>query len=293
MKLGDVYKAYDLVRGRAARAKKVTGLNWEIGGGSQVSLWVTLNKGDTLTDQEQNSIVEDLLKVFNKFSPNDLTAVASSKNRDSRKIEIGASSTQVWCDFPNSVLPQLTVKDFVDLCGIVIHLGSSDIIKCLDKPSESRKPNCSMQKKKESLRKQSEADGGDGVSTNIFVAEKVLVTTRKRNPDNTAGETVSEYETGLVKTTFDSLEELVKYVAHNIIKDNNLTGVDSWDLYDVEYTNYYATLFTYDYADKGDKPAADGEYIRYFNVDVGFYVRKSMNKSEMDAALRPFNDNNG
>lgn len=292
MKLGDVYKSYDLVRERAAQVKKATGLDWEIGGGSQVNLWVTLDGGDTLSEQAQDGICASLVKVFDKAAPNGLTA-ALAKQGTWDKAKIGASNNQVWCDFPNKVMSQISVEDFVELCDALMQQGSAEIQKAVGKPSESRKPNCSMAKKIESLRKQSEANSGDGVSTNIFVADKVLLTTRKRNADNTAGEFVSEYDTRLIKNTFDSLEELVKYVAHNIIKNNNLTGVDSWDLYDVDYTNYYATLFTYDYCDVTGKSNPDGEYIRYFNVDVGFYVRKSMNKPEMDAALRPFNDNNG
>lgn len=145
----------------------------------------------------------------------------------------------------------------------------------------------SMQKKIEAFAKQNE-DNDNGVSTPIFVADKVLLTTRRRNDDNTAGEFVSEYETGLIKNTFGSIEELVKYVAHKIIKNNTLQSIDAWDLYDVDYTNYYATLFTYDYCDEKGNSNPDGKYIRYYNVDVGCYVRKSMSEAEMKVALRGF-----
>jgi len=160
MKLDDIYKSYGLVRERAARVKKVTGLDWEIGGGSQVNLWVTLNDGDTLSEQAQDGIVEDAIKVFNRFTPDEWNAV-SAKQGAKDKVEIGASFNQVWCSFPHKIMSRLSVKDFGDLCNTFIQRVSSEIPKWVDKPSESRKSMCSMVKKIESLLNKSEANEPD------------------------------------------------------------------------------------------------------------------------------------
>lgn len=278
MKLGDVYKAYDLVRERAARVKKATGLDWEIGGGSQVNLWVTLNGGDTLSEQAQDGICASLVKVFDKAAPNGLTA-ALAKQGTWDKVKIGASNNQVWCDFPNKVMSQISVEDFVELCDVLMQKGSAEIQEVAGKPSESRKPNCSMQKKKESLLKKTEAVGDDEGLT--FSYDGVNVMVHEWGEDG-EGNYVNEYNMD-VRGSFNNLTDLIKDLAKTVIYDDDYLNPDNWTVLEVD--NGSLTLSAAVIQDGDGNSDPDGNYIADFNIQVECTIKKPLSQTEIQDAL--------
>lgn len=278
MKLGDVYKSYDLVRERAARVKKATGLDWEIGGGSQVSLWVTLNGGDTLSEQAQDGICASLVKVFDKAAPKGLTA-ALAKQGTWDKAKIGASNNQVWCDFPNKVMSQISVEDFVELCDALMQQGSAEIQKVAGKPSESRKPNCSMQKKKESLLKKTEVVGDDEELT--FSYDGVNVMVHEWGEDG-EGNYVNEYNMD-VRGSFNNLTDLIKDLAKTAIYDDDYLKPDNWTVLEVDRGSLTLSASVIQDGDGNSDP--DGNYIADFNIQVDCTIKKPLHQTEIHNAL--------
>ena len=171
------------------------------------------------------------------------------------------------------------MKDFVDLCGIVIHLGSSDIIKCLDKPSESRKPKCSMQKKKESLLKKTEVVGDDEELT--FSYDGVNVMVHEWGEDG-EGNYVNEYNMD-VRGSFNNLTDLIKDLAKTAIYDDDYLKPDNWTVLEVDRGSLTLSASVIQDGDGNSDP--DGNYIADFNIQVDCTIKKPLHQTEILNAL--------
>lgn len=270
MVLGEIYKMYDIVRDAASRIGKTTGLYWEIGGGSQVILWLDLPKGIDLSSQAQEAVKTELQNTLNANAP---------KGFPVDEVEVKGVSNQVWLNFPNRVMRQISMDDYVKLCEAIMQQGNKAIQQQVGKPSESRKPNCSMQKKKESLLKKTEVVGDDEELT--FSYDGVNVMVHEWGEDG-EGNYVNEYNMD-VRGSFNNLTDLIKDLAKTAIYDDDYLKPDNWTVLEVDRGSLTLSASVIQDGDGNSDP--DGNYIADFNIQVDCTIKKPLHQTEILNAL--------
>lgn len=173
MKLGEIQKCYDALRQVISPINKSTGLDWQIGGGAKVMLWVDIPT-DFKNAGVQKQVSDGLQAIVKKYLPSEVPM---------DMLEIGAEGNQAWVDFRNSVMSRISVEDFLKLGKAIVKEGSDVIMDAfggVEAPTESCKRVCSMQKKKESLTKMQEFTKNDDSVFNYIMkstAHNALVET--------------------------------------------------------------------------------------------------------------------
>ena len=173
MKLGEVQKCYDALRQVISPINKSTGLDWQIGGGAKVTLWVDIPT-EFKNAGVQKQVSDGLQAIVKKYLPSEVPM---------DMLEIGAEGNQAWVDFRNSAMSRISVEDFLKLGKAIVKEGSDVIMDAfggVEAPTESRKSVCSMQKKKESLTKMQEFTKNDDSVFNYIMkstAHNALVET--------------------------------------------------------------------------------------------------------------------
>lgn len=173
MKLGEIQKCYDALRQVISPINKSTGLDWQIGGGDKVMLWVDIPT-DFKNAGVQKQVSDGLQAIVKKYLPSEVPM---------DMLEIGAEGNQAWVDFRNSVMSRISVEDFLKLGKAIVKEGSDVIMDAfggVETPTESCKRVCSMQKKKECLAKMQEFTKNDDSVFNYIMkstAHNALVET--------------------------------------------------------------------------------------------------------------------
>lgn len=187
MKLGEIQKCYDALRQVISPINKSTGLDWQIGGGEKVMLWVDIPT-DSKNASVQKQVSDGLQAIVKKYLPSEVPM---------DMLEIGAEGNQAWVDFRNSAMSRMSVEDFVKLGTAIVKEGSDVIMDAfggVEAPTESRKRVCSMQKKKESLAKMQEFTKNDDSVFNYIM---------KSTAHNALVETIGEICTLALDATLD------------------------------------------------------------------------------------------
>lgn len=187
MKLGEIQKCYDALRQVISPINKSTGLDWQIGGGAKVTLWVDIPT-DFKNAGVQKQVSDGLQAIVKKYLPSEVPM---------EMLEIGAEGNQAWVDFRNSAMSRISVEDFLKLGKAIVKEGSDVIMGAfggVEAPTESRKRVCSMQKKKESLAKMQEFTKNDDSVFNYIM---------KSTAHNALVETIGEICTLALDATLD------------------------------------------------------------------------------------------
>lgn len=187
MKLGEIRKCYDAMRQVISPINKSTGLDWQIGGGEKVMLWVDIPT-DSKNASVQKQVSDGLQAIVKKYLPSEVPM---------DMLEIGAEGNQAWVDFLNSAMNRMSVEDFVKLGTAIVKEGSDVIMDAfgdVEAPTESRKRVCSLQKKKESLAKMQEFTKNDDSVFNYIM---------KSTAHNALVETIGEICTLALDATLD------------------------------------------------------------------------------------------
>lgn len=132
MKLGEVQKCYDAMRQVISPINKSTGLDWQIGGGEQVTLWVDI-PSDFKNAGVQKQVSDGLQAIVKKYLPSEVPM---------DMLEIGAEGSQAWVDFRNSAMSRISVEDFLKLGKAIVKEGSDVIMDAfggVEAPTESKK----------------------------------------------------------------------------------------------------------------------------------------------------------
>lgn len=132
MKLGEIQKCYDAMRQVISPINKSTGLDWQIGGGAQVSIWTDFPQY-LQGDKEQKYVADGLRALVKKYLPNDVSVDT---------LDIGSDNRQAWVTFLNTTVMRMSVEDFLKLGKAIVKEGSDVIMDAfggVEAPTESKK----------------------------------------------------------------------------------------------------------------------------------------------------------
>ena len=143
----------------------------------------------------------------------------------------------------------------------------------------SKKFNCSMQKKIESLRKKSKMLGDDEVLTFSFDGVNVMVHEWSEEGE---GRYVQEY-TMDVRGSFNDLTGVINLIADKAIYDDAYKNPDNWVVLEVDRGT--VTLSAATTQDENGDSDPDGNFIADFTVVVNCTITKPAHQTEIHNAL--------
>ena len=149
----------------------------------------------------------------------------------------------------------------------------------MTKRTESRKPVCSMQKKKESLLKKTEMVGDDEEHT--FAFDGVNVTVHEWSEDG-EGAYVQEYPIN-ERGSFNNLTDLINYLADKVVCDDDFKNPANWTAMEVDRGELEISASTLQ--DENGYSDPDGNYIADFMVRIKCSITKPMHQTEIHSAL--------
>lgn len=263
MKLGEIQKCYDALRQVISPINKSTGLDWQIGGGAQVSIWTDFPQY-LQGDKEQKYVADGLRALVKKYLPNDVSV---------NTLDIGSDSRQAWVTFLNTTVMRMSVEDFLKLGKAIVKEGSDVIMDAfggVEAPTESCKRVCSMQKKKESLSKVAESIDGA-----VFTLKSCKVGVYDVDDENDEDVFVNAWDLKEYDgMRFNSLQEVINLIANRGIHKETYTKPENWMAFGYSDKDGTLRLDTEVLVGMDDHPADDSTIERWKKGEVHLYTAR-------------------